>query len=53
MKYTYRISFDLDTNIVPQFVEYALRAVLEKEKISVIQGQAEPMRNITITEVKK
>ena len=54
MKYSYKVTFDLESNIMPQFVQYALQSILEKEKkISVIQGQAEPLKDISIVEVKK
>ena len=53
VKYSYKVTFDLESNIMPQFVQYALQSILEKEKISVIQGQAEPLKDISIVEVKK
>ena len=35
MKYTYKITFEIESNIVPKFVEYALKEVLEETKISI------------------
>ena len=53
MKYSYKITFEIESNIVPKFVEFALRDILEDAKISVIQGQQDSLKEITITEVKK
>ena len=53
MKYTYKITFEIESNIVPKFVEYALKEVLEETKISIIQGQPEELQNVSIVEVKK
>lgn len=53
MKYTYKITFEIESNIVPKFVEYALKEVLEETKISIIQGQPEGLQNVSIVEVKK
>lgn len=53
MKYSYKITFEIESNIVPKFVEFALKEILEDAKISVIQGQNEPLKDISIVEVKK
>ena len=53
MKYTYKITFEIESNIVPKFVEYALKEVLEETKISIIQGQPEELQKVSIVEVKK
>ena len=53
MKYTYKITFEIESNIVPKFVEYALKEVLEETQISIIQGQPEELQNVSIVEVKK
>lgn len=53
MKYNFKITFEVESNIVPKFVEFALKEVLEEAKITVIQGQAEPLQNVTVTEAKK
>ena len=53
MKYTYKITFEIESNIVPKFVEYALQEVLEETKISIIQGQPQELQHVPIVEVKK
>ena len=53
MKYSYKITFEIESNIVPKFVEFALKEILEDAKISVIQGQNEQLKDISIVEVKK
>ena len=53
MKYIYKITFVIDSNIVSKFFFFFLKEVLEETKISIIQGQPEELRNVSIIEVKK
>ena len=53
MKYSYKITFEIECNIVSKFVEYAVKEVLEESKISRIQGRPEELQNVSIVEVKK
>lgn len=38
---------------MPQFVQYALESILENSRVTVIQGQPESLKDISVMEVKK